>query len=87
MLFDKWISMVRGSSKVTIPSGRNHYFGETVFYNDFYPLRECLFEREKSYIPNKPEIYLEKLYGKNFNLIPPESKREIHAYVEFITNI
>lgn len=82
-LFDRWISLCKESSRITIPSGRNHYFGETLPIEVFYPLKISSFEGLKAYIPNKIDIYLEKLYGENYMKIPPKEKREIHAYVDF----
>lgn len=80
---DKWISRYDATSRISIPSGRKHYFGETHPKAVFYPVRSAVFEGEKAYLPNQAEAYLKRLYGDNFMDIPPVEKREMHAYVEY----
>lgn len=76
--FNQWISMKKATKRVSIPSGRNHYFKETHPASVFYPFKEIQFEDIVSYIPNNASAYLKALYGKNYMEIPPESKREKH---------
>lgn len=82
-LYDRWISIVSSSKYVSIPSGRKHYFGETLPSSVFYPFQEVPFEELKAYLPNNADLYLRNLYGNNYMVVPPKEKREAHAYVDF----
>ena len=77
-LFDNFIASSRQTSRMSIPSGRNHYFKETKPANVFLPPKEIVFEDTKGYIPNDVNEYLKGLYGENYMVIPPEDKREKH---------
>ena len=83
-LFYRWSKICNSvTSKITIATGRKHYFGECLNRNIFYPHRLTTFEGLEAYIPNFYECYLENLFGSNFMEIPPEDKREPHAYVSW----
>ena len=72
------------TKRVSIPSGRNHYFKETHYAEVFYPFKEAQFEDTISYVPNDVHTYLKALYGKNYMEIPPIDKREKHLCTEII---
>lgn len=80
--FDKLISSRKPSKYATIGTGRRHYFGETLPMDAFVPVRKVEFEDTWAYIPNDYAQYLTNLYGNNYMEIPPEDKREPHAFVE-----
>ena len=82
---DKWISLFykRRGKLITIPTGQLHYWGEMVPYDMFYPARECLFEGLKAYVFNKVDEFLKVRYGKDYMVVPPEEKREVHPVVAF----
>jgi lipopolysaccharide cholinephosphotransferase len=67
---------------VSIPTGREHYFGEIQDRSVFFPSVEHRFEELVADIPNGYDKYLSALYG-DYMQIPPIEKREKH----FIVNI
>lgn len=69
------------STYIACPSGRLHFFGELYRRDDFLPPAQAPFEGRMLNIPCHPEVYLERLYG-NWQQIPLESEREVHAYEE-----
>ncbi|MBQ9205634.1 MAG: LicD family protein [Treponema sp.] len=69
------------SDKVTIPSGRGHYFGEMHEKSVFFPSVKHSFEGIEADIPNDYDKYLSALYG-DYMQIPPPEKREKHFIVE-----
>lgn len=82
-IFDKFIASHAQTNRLSIPSGRNHYFKETQPVGVFYPLKKIMFEGISSYVPNDVDEYLSRLYGNNYMVIPPEDKREKHLLTEF----
>ena len=80
-LFDGYIASSKPSKKVSTPSGRKHYFGETWPSSLFFPFKKAKFETETVYIPNDIDGYLRGMYGDNYMELPPEEKRERHACV------
>ena len=81
-IFNYVISSKKKTKRVSIPSGRNHYFKETHSSDVFYPFAETEFEGEIAYVPHKVDEYLQALYGKHYMEIPPENKREKHICSE-----
>ena len=81
-LFDGYIASSKPSKKVSTPSGRKHYFGETWPSSLFFPFKETTFENETIFIPNDVDGYLRGMYGDNYMELPQEEKRERHACVE-----
>ena len=79
--FDRFVQTQSEGSYCTIPTGRMHYEGEHHKREVFFPIRQATFEDICVYVPNKAEIYLERLYG-DFMKIPPKEKRERHFYTE-----
>lgn len=71
------------SSLITIPTGRKHYFGEMLKYQDFIPAKSVVFEGITCYVPNHVDVYLSNLYGTNYMDLPPEDKREVHPCIAF----
>lgn len=66
------------SEYITIPSGRNHFFGELYPRNTFMKLQRMEFEGHMLYVTSDYKNYLTRLYG-NYMEIPPEDKREHHV--------
>ncbi len=52
-------------------------------YDDIFPLTSLKFENRVYPCPNKPDLYIEKLYGKNFRQIPKISRD--HGHYEYIS--
>jgi lipopolysaccharide cholinephosphotransferase len=52
-------------------------------YDDFLPPSYGMFEGRKLPLINKPEVYLEQIYG-DWQTIPPEDQRKTHAPLEVI---
>lgn len=78
---DKFVSKQKISNKLTIPSGRKHYFGEMQTKDVFFPPQKRNFEGFECLVPNSYEKYLTSLYG-NYMVIPPIEKREKHFIVK-----
>ena len=72
----------KNTKRVGIPSGRGHYFGET--YTRKGMIRRVLmpFEGHKWAVPKDYKDYLQKLYGSDYMMLPPEEKREKHFLLE-----
>lgn len=70
------------SSKVVVPTGSLHYWGEIYDRNKFMELIEADFEGRKYPIPKDYDYYLKKRYGSNYMELPPESTREKHLYLK-----
>jgi len=72
----------RKTDFITIPSGRNHYFGEILSRKIFDNLIEYQFENLRILGPKEYDIYLTNLYGSNYMQLPPVEKREKHHCIE-----
>lgn len=72
----------RKTDFITIPSGRNHYFGEILPRKIFDNLIEYQFENLRILGPKEYDIYLTNLYGSNYMQLPPVEKREKHHCIE-----
>ena len=66
------------SDYITIPSGRNHFFGELYRRDAFMKTHRVAFEGHMLCVTDDYENYLTRLYG-NYMEIPPEEKREHHV--------
>lgn len=82
VLLDKWVQTKTKGQLCTIPTGRKHYLGEMLPWDVFIPCSEGIFENVKVFLPAKPQIYLNQLYGANYMSLPPENKREHHYYTQ-----
>ena len=80
--YDKFVFCDKHYGRISIPTGRKLYNGETSYYDYFYPAREAEFEGHKVYIPNQYHLYLTNTYG-NYMEIPPIEKRERHFIIDF----
>lgn len=69
--------------RVSIPSGCNHYFGETYDRNKVSRYTLCQFESDAFPIPKDPDYYLRKLYGDTYMTPPPEKERMNHVVIDF----
>ena len=67
---------------VSIPTGRNHYFGEMQPTSTFFPMSKGTFEGHEVNLPGNPHAYLSKLYGDDYMTPPPLEKREKHYIQE-----
>lgn len=66
------------SKYITIPSGRNHFFGEMYERSSFMNTQKMNFEGHMLCVTKDYINYLTRLYG-NYLEIPPEDKREHHV--------
>lgn len=66
------------SEYITIPSGRNHFFGELYQRDAFMQTLKMEFEGNMLCVTCDYKNYLTRLYG-NYMEIPPEEKREHHV--------
>lgn len=82
--WDRWNGLWRvpGSTYVSIPVGRKHYFGETYRRNDILPGEFADFEGLEVRVPRNVEAYLGQLYGPDYMKLPPEDERETHVVYE-----
>lgn len=72
----------RKSQRVSIPSGRKHYFKEMYTRASFFPAKAVEFEDRRFMIMNDPREYLEKMYG-DYMKLPPEDQRESHTLLSY----
>ena len=82
--FDKFVSSKKTTRRVSIYSGRNHFFRETHAVEVFFPFKEVSFEGLVAYVPNDVDMYLTALYGKHYKKIPPVEKREKHLCTKIV---
>ncbi len=82
--WDRWNGCCHNekSQYVTIPVGRNHYFGELYLRKKMFPRKPCMFNGIHSWVPQNSDYYLSKLYG-DYMQIPPVKDRETHVVYEF----
>lgn len=66
---------------VTVPVGRNHFFGEMYERRDFCKTVEHSFEGKKLFVPIAYDKYLKHMYG-DYMVMPPDGKKETHAFFE-----
>lgn len=69
--------------RVSIPSGGNHYFGETYERKKVCLYRGCRFEGKYMPIPKDADYYLTRRYGSTYMTLPPEHERMRHVVVDF----
>ena len=82
--WDRWNGLwhAPGSTYVSMPVGRKHYFGETYRRSDILPGDLADFEELEVRVPRNAEAYLAQLYGPDYMQLPPESDRETHVVYE-----
>ena len=83
-IIDKAIACSKPSEFITSGTGRKHYLGEVVQASAIIPLEKTTFEGLSVYRPNKPDVYLQNLYG-DYMQIPSPEKREKHFAVNVKT--
>lgn len=71
------------SSRITFPTGRIFYFAEMMMADDYYPFQRTDFCGVKTWMPRRPEKYLENRYG-DWKKIPPPEDRESHYVRELV---
>lgn len=49
----------------------------------FFPIREGFFNNQLTCLPNRPDLYLEEIYGDDYMQLPPEEDRQRHFIVDF----
>ena len=83
--WDRWNSRCHdeGSSHVTIPVGRKHYFGELQLRSDYFPVSHGSFGDLTVPLPKNTDVYMRSLYGEEYMTPPPEGDREKHVVYEF----
>ena len=69
------------SEFVSVPAGRNHYFGEMYKREDFVATTDAQFEGHTWKIPKEYDAYLTHMYG-DYMAIPKEEDREVHVLLE-----
>ena len=79
---DKAVRYYKNSSYVGLPTGRKHYFGESLQREVCFPPRFMIFCGIQVPVFNKVEKYLVNLYGDDYMELPPVDKRENHMYIE-----
>ena len=83
--WDRWNSRCHdeGSSHVTIPVGRKHYFGELQLRSDYFPVSHGSFGDLTVPLPKNTDVYMRSLYGEEYMTPSPEGDREKHVVYEF----
>lgn len=83
--WDRWNSRCHdeGSSHVTIPVGRKHYFGELQLRSDYFPVSHGSFGDLTVPLPKNTNVYMRSLYGEEYMTPPSEGDREKHVVYEF----
>lgn len=69
------------SRYVSVPAGRNHYFGELYSRKDFVESADAEFEGYNWKIPKGWDEYLHHMYG-DYMVIPDKKEREKHIILE-----
>ena len=69
------------SPLVTVGCG--NYLRRVMPIEIILPPSEGTFNGQRFCLPNKPEIYLERVYGPDYMQLPPEEKRERHFVFAF----
>lgn len=69
------------SEYVSVPGGRNHYFGEMYRRDDFVETVPMNFEGHMWRVPKDYDAYLRHMYG-DYMSIPEEKDREEHVILE-----
>lgn len=72
----------RNTDFVSIPTGRQHYFGEMQPRKTFEKAVLTDFEDTQFYIMADSNAYLTSLFGGDYMTPPPENERERHAVTE-----
>lgn len=70
-----------GSTLVSVPAGRGHFFGEIYPRDEFVATRRVPFEGRMFNVPKAAEKYLDHHYG-DWHAIPSDGEREHHAFLE-----
>lgn len=81
---DKAVRGRPGSTLAGTPTGRTHYFRETLPVDIFFPPRYIEFCGIQVPVYNKVEKYLANLFGDDYMVLPPLDQRERHLFVELI---
>ncbi len=81
--FDAFVSSSKPNNPIGMPAGRHLYSGEVYDHATLYPPTKVLFEGVEVFVPALYNVYLEKLYGKDYMKVPPVEKRERHFVVDF----
>lgn len=84
IIYDFWNRICRNESTkyVTVPTGRNHFFGEIYERKDFYETTRHEFENRNWRIPKSYDKYLSHMYG-DYMKIPDKNHIEKHVLLEF----
>lgn len=69
------------SKRITFPTGRIFYFREMMATEDYYPFQRTDFCGVDTWMPSKPEKYLDNRYG-DWHRIPDPKDREKHYVKE-----
>lgn len=80
--FDQFNACTKETGYLTIPTGRNHYYKETLPTEVFLPAQKMQFEDVMVSVPADTNEYLKALYN-NYMWIPPVEKRERHFVYKF----
>lgn len=80
-IFDKFVQIKKNTGVCTVPTGRKHYFGESLDEKAFFPTTKGKFENLNVELPGDVDSYLKNLYG-DYMKIPPLEKRERHYFLK-----
>ena len=78
-----WADNFKEYKKTSLLTDGGNYFKRIMPVDYLFPTIEGEFSGQKVYLPHRPHLYLQQVYGKDYMQLPPEEKREQHFILSF----